>query len=69
VLALSDPGDEGVSRQALDLVEARCRAGLLAARYRVQRAQAGRGRPINDDRLDVEVALLRCELFGAVTLS
>jgi hypothetical protein len=35
----------------------------------VQRAQARRGRPISDDRLDVEVALLLCELFGAATLS
>ena len=31
-------------------------------RYRVGRAIARRGRPIDDDRLDVEVALLLCQL-------
>jgi DNA-binding PucR family transcriptional regulator len=39
-----------------------------SVRRRVQRAQARRGRPISDDRLDVEVALLLCHLFGAATL-
>jgi hypothetical protein len=37
-------------------------------KYRVQRAVDRRGRPIDDDRLDVEVALLLCYWFdSAVT--
>jgi hypothetical protein len=32
--------------------------------YRVQRAEELRGRPLSDGRLDVEVALLACELLG-----
>lgn len=40
-----------------------------SVKYRVQRAVERRGRPITDDRLDVEVALLLCEWFGAVVLS
>ncbi|OKH78980.1 PucR family transcriptional regulator [Mycobacterium sp. ST-F2] len=35
-----------------------------SVKYRVQRAIERRGRPIEDDRLDVEVALLLCGLFG-----
>lgn len=35
-----------------------------SVKYRVQRAIERRGRPIEDDRLDVEVALLLCSLFG-----
>jgi DNA-binding PucR family transcriptional regulator len=34
-------------------------------KYRVQRAIERRGRPIDDDRLDVENALLLCHWFGA----
>jgi hypothetical protein len=34
-------------------------------KYRVQRAVERRGRPIADDRLDLEVALLLCYWFGA----
>ncbi|WP_224770363.1 PucR family transcriptional regulator [Mycobacterium simulans] len=37
-------------------------------RYRVGRAMARRGRPIDADRLDVEVALLLCEWFGTAVL-
>ena len=37
-------------------------------RYRVGRAIARLGRPIDDDRLDVEVALLLCQWFGAAVL-
>jgi DNA-binding PucR family transcriptional regulator len=40
-----------------------------SVKYRVQRAVERRGRPITDDRLDVEVALLLCEWFGAAVLS
>jgi DNA-binding PucR family transcriptional regulator len=40
-----------------------------SVKYRVQRAFERRGRPITDDRLDVEVALLLCEWFGAAVLS
>ncbi|MEZ0362985.1 PucR family transcriptional regulator [Mycobacterium sp. pUA109] len=40
-----------------------------SVKYRVQRAVERRGRPISDDRLDVEVALLLCEWFGAAVLS
>jgi hypothetical protein len=39
-----------------------------SVKYRVQRAVARRGRPISDDRLDVEVALLMCGWFGANVL-
>jgi hypothetical protein len=34
----------------------------------VNRAVERRGRPITDDRLDVEVALLLCHYFGASLL-
>jgi len=37
-------------------------------RYRVGRAVARRGRPIDDDRLDVEAALLLCEWYGTAAL-
>jgi DNA-binding PucR family transcriptional regulator len=37
-------------------------------RYRVGRAVARRGRPIEHDRLDVEVALLLCQLYGPAVL-
>lgn len=40
-----------------------------SVKYRVQRATARRGRPITDDRLDVEVALLLCHWFGAAVLT
>lgn len=36
-----------------------------SVKYRVQRAMERRGRPIIDDRSDVEVALLLCHWFGA----
>jgi PucR C-terminal helix-turn-helix domain/GGDEF-like domain len=39
-----------------------------SVKYRVQRAVERRGRPIGDDRLDVELALLVCRWFGAVVL-
>ncbi|WP_370070455.1 PucR family transcriptional regulator [Mycobacterium sp. MAA66] len=35
-----------------------------SVKYRVHRAIERRGRPIDDDRLDVEVALLLCSQFG-----
>jgi DNA-binding PucR family transcriptional regulator len=38
-------------------------------KYRVRRALERRGRPITDDRLDVEVALLLCDRYGAAVLS
>jgi DNA-binding PucR family transcriptional regulator len=37
-------------------------------RYRVRRAVARRGRPIDDDRLDVEAALLLCQWYGTAVL-
>jgi hypothetical protein len=40
-----------------------------SVKYRVNRAVERRGRPIADDRLDVEVALLLCHWFGAAVLS
>ena len=41
-----------------------------SVKYRVQRAVERRGRPIGEDRLDVELALLVCHWFGdAVLLS
>jgi hypothetical protein len=39
-----------------------------SVKYRVHRALERRGRPISDDRLDVEVALILCEWFGAAVL-
>lgn len=38
-------------------------------KYRVQRAIERRGRPIAEDRLDVEIALLLCQWYGASVLS
>jgi hypothetical protein len=38
-------------------------------KYRVGRAAERRGRPIDDDRLDVELALLLCRSYGAAVLS
>lgn len=40
-----------------------------SVKYRVHRAVERRGRPISDDRLDVEVALLLCDRYGAAVLS
>jgi DNA-binding PucR family transcriptional regulator len=39
-----------------------------SVRYRVNRAIERRGRPIAEDRLDVEIALLMCQWFGAAAL-
>jgi DNA-binding PucR family transcriptional regulator len=39
-----------------------------SVKYRIQRAIQRRGRQIGDDRLDVELALLICQWFGAVVL-
>lgn len=39
-----------------------------SVKYRVQRAVERRGRPITDDRLDVEGALLLCYWYGAAIL-
>ncbi|WP_328402218.1 PucR family transcriptional regulator [Nocardia sp. NBC_00403] len=39
-----------------------------SVKYRVGRAVARRGRPITDDRLDVELALLICHWYGAAVL-
>ncbi|MEO8813821.1 MAG: helix-turn-helix domain-containing protein [Mycobacterium sp.] len=39
-----------------------------SVRYRVQRAEERRGRPITSDRLDVEIALLLCHWFDGVVL-
>jgi DNA-binding PucR family transcriptional regulator len=40
-----------------------------SVKYRVQRAVERRARPITDDRLEVEVALLLCHWFGPEVLS
>jgi hypothetical protein len=40
-----------------------------SVKYRVQRAVERRGRPITDDRLDVEVALLLCYWFDTAVLN
>ena len=37
-------------------------------KYRIGRAVARRGRPIEEDRLDVELALLACQWYGAAVL-
>jgi DNA-binding PucR family transcriptional regulator len=39
-----------------------------SVKYRIQRAIQRRGRPIGDDRLDVELALLVSRWFGAAVL-
>ncbi|MGW4773237.1 PucR family transcriptional regulator [Nocardia sp. NPDC004278] len=39
-----------------------------SVKYRVQRAVDRRGRPIGEDRLDVELALLLCHWFGPAVL-
>nr|WP_062987996.1 helix-turn-helix domain-containing protein [Nocardia anaemiae] len=39
-----------------------------SVRYRVARAIARRGRPIDDDRLEVEMALLVCQWYGGAAL-
>jgi hypothetical protein len=41
---------------------------INSVKYRVHRAVERRGRPISDDRLDVEVALILCQWFGAAVL-
>ena len=40
-----------------------------SVKYRVQRALERRGKPIADDRLDVEVALLLCRWFDTAVLN
>lgn len=40
-----------------------------SVKYRVHRAEQRRGRPIADDRLDVEVALVLCQWFGTAVLT
>ncbi len=40
-----------------------------SVKYRVQRVIERRGRPIDDDRIDVEVALLLCHWFGTAVLT
>jgi DNA-binding PucR family transcriptional regulator len=40
-----------------------------SVKYRVQRALERRGRPITDDRLDLEVALLLCHWFDTAVLT
>ena len=38
-------------------------------KYRVGRALERRGRPLGDDRLDVEMALLLCQWYEAAVLA
>lgn len=40
-----------------------------SVKYRVQRAIERRGRSIDDDRLDVEVALMMCHRYGSAMLA
>ncbi|MUL83238.1 MULTISPECIES: CdaR family transcriptional regulator [unclassified Mycolicibacterium] len=40
-----------------------------SVKYRVLRAQDRRGRPISEDRLDVELALLLCHWYGTAVLT
>ncbi|MGA5546000.1 PucR family transcriptional regulator [Mycobacterium sp. NPDC051198] len=40
-----------------------------SVKYRVGRAQERRGRPVDEDRLDVELALLLCDRYGAAVLT
>lgn len=37
-------------------------------KYRVGRALERRGRPLGDDRLDIEMALLLCQWYAAAVL-
>lgn len=38
-------------------------------KYRVDKAMSGRGRPISDDRFDLELALMACDRLGAAVLT
>ena len=40
-----------------------------SVKYRVHRAIERRGRPINDGRLDIEIALLLCHWYGNAVLT
>ncbi len=40
-----------------------------SVKYRVGRAEERRGRPVDDDRLDVELALLLCHRYGTAVLT
>lgn len=39
-----------------------------SVKYRVERALEQRGRPLGDDRIDVELALVACHWLGDVLL-
>ncbi|OBF13678.1 helix-turn-helix domain-containing protein [Mycobacterium sp. ACS4331] len=76
-LASASPGDERLRDTLRVFLRAgssyKAAAGELhlhfnSVKYRVQRAIERRGRPITDDRLDVEVALLMCHWFGDAVL-
>ncbi|MTV24080.1 hypothetical protein FTX61_01390 [Nitriliruptoraceae bacterium ZYF776] len=47
----------------------RLRCHRNTVRYRIQRAEEVRGRPLSEDRIDVEVALTACAQLGASVLS
>ncbi|BBZ36415.1 helix-turn-helix domain-containing protein [Mycolicibacterium confluentis] len=77
-LATASPGDERLRETLRVFLRAgssfKAAAGELhlhfnSVKYRVQRAAERRGRPITDDRLDVEVALLLCHWFGPAILT
>jgi DNA-binding PucR family transcriptional regulator len=39
-----------------------------SVRYRVRKAEAERGRPVTEDRMDVELALQVCHFLGDAVL-
>ncbi|CAN5703240.1 hypothetical protein BH11ACT6_BH11ACT6_17290 [soil metagenome] len=39
-----------------------------SVKYRIERAIERRGRPVTDDRLDVEIAFVACQRFGAAVM-
>ena len=57
-------GERGSYKAAAEQLHLR----VNSVKYRIRRAIQRRGRPIGDDRLDVELALLVCQWFGAVVL-
>lgn len=77
-LSRDDPGCERLRETVLEFLL--CGSNYAAAaerltmhkntvRYRVARAQDERGRPFDDDRTDVEVALIACRWLGRRVLS
>jgi DNA-binding PucR family transcriptional regulator len=77
-LAQDDPAAARLRETLLEYLITGCSYTLAGARlsmhkntvkYRVARAETERGKPLSDDRSDVEIALLACRWFGATVLA